>query len=120
MIDLRARVWYTIRIMSIRPKKPPEPEPLKHSTTVRTYVVAPNTDYFMQYVKVVKKNLQDCKPVTSVEGCRGLGFTSPLDELVVLSGWEQGKDIGWIDAVHHLISRYCQDKRVHDVPRYTT
>lgn len=97
----------------------PAPELLR-SLRVRTYVVARNNEHFIEYMRQTGKKLQDCKSVVMPEQCKGIGFTSPVDELVVLSNWWRKGETEWNDEVCRLIARYCRDKRVHEAPSFTT
>lgn len=119
--------------MSIRPRPRPRvgdsdaaavaaaraKDPLR-SLTVRTYVVSCSTEQFVEYMRQTGKKLQDCKSLTMPEQCRGIDFTSPLNELVVLNEWWRKGESEWNDEVCRLVARYCRDKRVHEAPRYET
>jgi len=58
--------------------------------------------------------------VSTEESCRGIDFSTPLNELVIVNGWKRGTPTIFHEAVTSLASRYCLQKRVHEVPHYTT
>lgn len=96
---------------------------------IKTYVLTRTREVFLAWVKAggsgggdrggVGRKLQDCKYLSGVEDMRGVGFTSPLVEMLVIGGWENGRDDEFVEEGHKLISRYCLEKRVHSVPAVT-
>lgn len=85
------------------------------------YVLARSREWFLEYVRVVHAgNLLACNYISTVEQMRGLGFTSPLRELVCVDGWQTGRvdDEEFVSEAHRLIARYCLEKRVHTVPTW--
>jgi hypothetical protein len=86
-------------------------------TEIRYMVLAYSMERFMEWVKREERSLQACKYVGKVEDMKGVGFSSPLMELVALDEWWRGHDNYFANEGFRLIGLYCRDKRVHDVPR---
>jgi len=85
---------------------------------VITYVLARNESAFLIWLKGCGggRSLQSCKSLVRVEQMKGLDFSSPARELLVINGWDTDASREKIDEGYRVISRYCHQKRVHDVP----
>lgn len=90
----------------------------KPQDTRRYYVLALNQRSFIEWVKREKKNLQACTYCGVESGMVGINFTNPEIEMVVISGWADGKGQNFLEAGSTMIAHYCQDKRVHEYPKY--
>lgn len=114
--------------MSIRPNHPrvplPNPTPIpkhaifvaQHPNARKWWVVCASEPHFLRFVREAGLRLSDCNYISAGFEPRGLGFSNPAVELVVLDGWWNRNDADYDEIVYWLKSRYCQDRRVHEVP----
>lgn len=85
------------------------------------YVIARNREWFMEFVRQSGLKLQQCKYISVVERGNGIDFSSTLKELVVISGWLEGRvgDEIFLEECFQTISRYCLQKRIHQPLKWT-
>jgi len=83
------------------------------SAGIRYYVLCAREKDFARWVSESGHNLQACKCVSLPEQCVGVGFSSPLVELIVIRGWDKKGGAKWVEEGSRLMARYCLEKRVH-------